>query len=297
MADARGQVWQAVRGPAEGTIRAYGAATAGWRRSPDFLVIGGRRCGTTTLFYGLTQHPAVMPQVLSAGWLPLREHRKGTRWLDQPRRGGRWYRAHFPSDFTRRRYQAVHGAAITGEATPWYLSAPGTAERAARECPEARIIAVLREPARRSWSQFVEQQKRGHEPLSDFAAALAAEDDRVLAGVTSPGPVRRSPHFALEHLTYRYQSEYDLRLQPWLERFPRDRILVLQSEHLYADVAGTLRRVADFLDLPAFDFVTEHRNAAATGQDEPAAVAELRAQLRPNVRNLESLLDQPFDWE
>ncbi len=297
MADGRGALWQTLREPAEQGIRALGAATAAWRKPPDFLLIGGRRCGTTTLFYGLTQHPAVVPQVLSAGWLPLREHRKGTRWLDQPRRGGPWYRAHFASDVTRRRYQLRHGAAVTGEATPWYLSAPGTAERAANECPDAKILAVLREPARRSWSQFVEQQKRGHEPLTDFAEALAAEDDRCIAGVTSPDGVRRSAAFALEHLTYRFQSEYDLRLGPWLEHIPRERVLVIRSEDLYADVAGTLAKVASFLELPPFTFVAEHRNQAATGETEPASVEALREHFRPHVRNLERMLDQPFGWD
>lgn len=294
--DERGAVWRRMREPAESLLRGWGAATARWRPPPDFLVIGGRRCGTTTLYYGLLQHPAVLPQVLSARWLPLREHRKGTRWLDAPRPGGRWYRAHFATTFTRRRCARRHGVAVTGEATPWYLCAPGAAERAATEAPDARLVAVLRDPVRRAWSQFVEQRNRGHEPLDDFAAALAAEDERCRVGVVTPDGRRRSPAFAAEHLTYRRQSEYDVCLHAWLDRFSRDRLLVLRSEDLYADVPTALGQVAAHLGLPPFEFRAEHRNRAATGHPDPAVVAELRRHFAPHVARLEALLGRSMGW-
>lgn len=292
----RGPLWQRLRGPAEGGLRVVGAATAYWRPPPDFLLIGGRRCGTTTLFYALMQHPAVVPQVLSARWLPLREHRKGTRWLDAPRPGGVWYRAHFATTFTRDRYRRRFGAAVTGEATPWYLAAPGAAARAAREAPEAKLIVVLREPARRAWSQFVEQRQRGNEPLPDFAAALAAEDRRRRDGVVTTDGALRSPAFADEHLGYRRQGEYDDCLEAWLTHFPRRQLLVLRSEDLYADTPATCAEAAAFLGLPPFDFVAEHRNRAAVDEPDPAVAAALREHYRPHVDRLEALVGRPFDW-
>ncbi|MDH4144272.1 MAG: sulfotransferase domain-containing protein [Acidimicrobiia bacterium] len=292
----RGRAWSRLRGPAEAGLRAFGAATAHWRPGPDFLVIGGKRCGSTTLFYGLLQHPAVVPQVLSAGWLPLREHRKGTRWLDADRPGGAWYRAHFATTFTRSRYARHQGVAITGEATPWYLFAPGAAARAAREAPEARLIAVLREPARRAFSQFQEQRKRGHERLGDFAAALEAEPERARNGVVDASGVRRSAGFAIEHLTYRRQSEYVDGLAEWLAHYPREQLFVVSAEELYADVAATLARAADFLGLPEFAFEPAHRNRTAPAEPDPAVMAELAAHFAPLNTRLEHLLGQRFPW-
>ncbi len=295
-ANARGRLWRGVRGPAEAALRAAGAGTARWRPPPEFLVIGGRRCGTTTLFYGLAQHPSFVPQVVSSRWIPLREQRKGTRWLDAPRRGGAWYRGHFATSATRDRVRRRTGAAITGEATPWYLFAPGTAARAANEVPGAKLVAVLRDPVRRAWSQFEEQRQRGHEPLDDFAQALRLEDDRVRAGYVDPTGRTRSPAFALEHLTYRRQSEYDTAIEAWLARFPRGQLLVVRSEDLYADVPGTLATVADFVGLAPFGFTTEHRNRASSSDPPTEVVARLRTHFDPQVARLEARLDQRLAW-
>ncbi len=297
----RGRLWSSARPAAEALLRTWGAATAAARTPPEFLIVGGRRCGTTTLYYGLSQHPGVVPQVLSARWLPLREHRKGNRWLDSERPGGRWYRAHYPTVWTRRRVARHVGAAVTGEATPWYLCAPGAAERAAREAPDARIIVVLREPVARAFSQFQEQRRRGHEPLSNFEDALTAEDERVAHGFIGPAGQEFSPAFALEHVTYRFQSEYDTALTDWLTRFPREQVLVLQSEQLYADVSGALAEVASFLGLPPFSFRTEHRNRAegpkATEPGvSPGTANHLAAHFAPHNEELERLTGQTFTW-
>jgi len=298
--EGRGRLWRTARVPAEASVLAVGAATAHWRRPPDFLVIGGRRCGSTTLYYGLLQHPAVLPLILSAGWLPLREHRKGTRWLDRPRPGGRWYRAHFPTDLTRRRTAGRAGAAVTGEATPWYLAAPGAAARARREAPDAKLIAVLRDPTARAFSQFLEQRRRGHEPLDDFAEALAREPERRRHGLVTADGVRRDAAFAEEHLTYRRQSEYVEHLVAWLDHFPREQLLVIEAEHLFADPAAVLTVVGDFLGLPPHRFVAEHRNAArtdagSTAPPEPIAT-ELRAAFGPHNEQLQHLLGQRLSW-
>lgn len=298
--EGRGRLWRTARVPAEASILAMGAATARWRQPPDFLIIGGRRCGSTSLYYGLMQHPAVLPLVLSAGWLPLKEHRKGTRWLDRPRRGGAWYRGHFPTDLARQRTSRRAGAAITGEATPWYLAAPGAAERAHAEAPDARLIVVLRDPVERTYSQFLEQRKRGHEPLEDFAAALALEEYRRRHGVELADGTHRSAAFANEHLTYRRQSEYADRLAPWLRRYRRDQLLAVRAEDLFADSVAVLQQVSTFLGLPPYEFEAEHRNSAksaAVPKAPPVEVAEaLRRHFAPHQQRLEALLGQSFSW-
>ena len=294
--EGRGRIWRMARLPAESSLQAWGAATARWRQPPDFLVIGGRRCGSTSLYYGLLQHPGVMPLVLSAGWLPLKEHRKGTRWLDQPRRGGPWYRAHFPTDLTRRRYERRAGVALTGEATPWYLAAPGAAQRAAVEAPAAKLILVVRDPVARAFSQFVEQRKRGHEPEPDFALALQKETERRLNGLLGDDGVHRSPAFANEHLSYRRQSEYASCLEPWLARYPLERLLVVQAEDLYNDGPAVLGEVAGFLGLGPHEFAAEDRNKTRSDLVDSTVATELRDYYRPHNQRLETLVGRRFNW-
>lgn len=278
-------------------IRAAGMATAGGRGLPDFLVIGGKRCGSTSLYYGLLQHPSVVPQFPGKGIVPVRDNRKGVHYFDHDHeRSERWYRSHFPHDRRRRQAIAHTGAAVSGEATPWYLFAPGAAERAAAVVPDARLIVILRDPVDRAHSHFLEQQRRGHEPLDDFSAALDAEEERCTAGLTDRGGVVRSAAFAHEHLTYTLQGDYDDGLEPWLERWPRDRVLVLRSEDFFTDAPAVLATATTFLDLPEHPFASEQRNASSGARPDDSARRRLAAHYAPRVRRLEEMLGRSMHW-
>ena len=72
---------------------------------PDFIVIGAHKCGTTSFFANLVQHPQVRPPIT-----------KEVHYFDRrPLPPEAWYRAHFPADSVMRRERAV-----TGEASPSY---------------------------------------------------------------------------------------------------------------------------------------------------------------------------------
>jgi hypothetical protein len=278
-------------------IRAAGTVTAGGRDLPDFLVIGGKRCGSTSLYYGLLQHPSVVPQFPGKGLVPVRDNRKGVHYFDHEYgRSERWYRSHFPHDRQRRRTIAQTGAAVSGEATPWYLFAPGAAERAAAVAPDAKLIAILRDPVDRAHSHFLEQRRRGHEPLDDFAAALDAEEERCVSGVTDARGTVRSAAFAHEHLTYTLQGEYDDGLEPWLERWPRDRVLVLRSEDFFTDAPAVLAAATEFLGLPAHPFASEQRNASSGARPDDAARSRLAVHYAPRVERLEAMLGRSMGW-
>lgn len=289
----RSAVERLVRAGGEHAFRGFGMATAPVRPAPEFIGIGGKRCGSTSFHFGLLQHPSVLPLFPSADRLPMKEHRKWVRALATPEPSAVWYRSHFPSGFARRSHGNVFGPAVTGETTPWYLFAEGAAERAAKLAPDAMILAVLREPAVRAWSHFKEQRRRGHEPLTDFAEALDAEHDRRMRGLV--GADTRSADFATEHLTYRLQGEYAKGLRPWIERF--ERVLVLRSEDFYADAPAALNEAAVFLGVGPHAFTAEQRNATAPTSDPPVEVmAELRRHYAPLNEELEALLGRPFGW-
>ena len=131
------------------------------RALPDFLIVGTQRGGTSSLYKYLGQHPEVSPST-----------RKEVEFFSTRFDAGvEWYRAHFP---LRRRSGRLH----TFEATPDYLLHPLAAERAYRLLPEAKIIAMLREPTSRAFSHYNHNRRLGHEPLS-FTDALAAEPERI----------------------------------------------------------------------------------------------------------------------
>src|SRR5512145_1352831 len=91
--------------------RTVGRWTAGARMQPGFLIVGAQRCGTTSLFKTLAQHPAVLPAVLH----------KGVHYFDTAyEKGMAWYLGHFPATVSARSVERRHGVpAITGESSPY----------------------------------------------------------------------------------------------------------------------------------------------------------------------------------
>ncbi|MDQ3663603.1 MAG: sulfotransferase domain-containing protein [Actinomycetota bacterium] len=278
-------------------LRAVGMATARWRPAPDFLIIGTKRGGTTSLHSALSTHPQVL-SLFPPGRVPLkRTDTKGVHhFAPGTPRSTTWYRSHFPLEVTRRRASSPGHRAVAGEASPYYLFHPGAAARAAEAVPNVKVIALLRDPVERSFSHYREQKRNGVETLT-FEQALDAEQGRLADDEQRLADGPSFVSFAHEHQSYRAQSEYAYSLERWLRHYPREQVLVLVSEDFYTQPQAALDRVFTFLglrphvlpDMPVL-------NAA------PAAPlsADLRKRLRrhfdPDVAHLEELLGWSPPW-
>lgn len=277
------------------SLLGYGMATARWRDLPDFLLIGAKRSGSTSLYRYLGEHAQVAPLFPSARHLPLmREDQKGVHYFDHPAGAHslRWYRAHFPTRVARARA----GRRVAGEASPYYLFHPRAAARAADAIPKAQILVLLREPVARTYSHWSEQRRNGVEPL-EFEAALDAEPARTAGEETRLAADPHAASFAHEHQSYVAQSEYVDALARWFARYPRERVLVLRSEDLYGAPQATFDRVTDFLGL------ARHRlrdarawNAAPRAPLEPATHERLEAHFAPFRRRLAELVGPELTW-
>jgi hypothetical protein len=207
--------------------------TVATTRLPDFVIIGAARCGTTSLYAYLREHPQVFmspekeTDYFSLGDLPPE---------DVPRNASA-YRARTRDDYERF-FRDAGDARAVGEASPTYLFYPRSAERMQQAIPDAKVICILRDPVERAYSHFALARKMGFEPVADFAAALALEDERWASD--------RSMRF-----TYTRASFYHDGLEAFWQRFPRERILVLRFEQLAADPRATMRAVYDFIGVDA----------------------------------------------
>jgi hypothetical protein len=281
-----------ARSQARDAVRSFGQLTAGLRLRPDYLIIGTKRGGTTSLARWLLEHPGVRPL------FPARETRKGTYYFDvNYGRGQRWYLAHFPTRWGHRVLERRrHRPLLVGEATPYYLHHPHAAMRARQIVPGARIVALLRHPVDRAHGHWAERSRQGVEPLG-FAAALEAEDRR-LAGeeqrmLADPSYVS----FAHQHFSYVDQGRYARGLARWMSAFPRQQLLVLRSEDLFADPITAYRQVLSFLGLD--DRVPGELaawNNRARDMLDPDLGARLHQLLAPDIEAVEELLDRPMDW-
>jgi len=288
---ARGRAETALRETAKHTLHAYGRATAPLRAHPDFLLIGAKRGGTTSLWAYLSEHPDVLTM------FPRAEKLKGLYYFDEQfTRGDAWYRSHFPMRARRERPTRRGTRTVVGEATPYYLYHPLAPTRAHAVVPNAQILVALRDPVERAYSHYKERLRNDTEPLS-FADAIAAEPAR-LAGeaeriVAEPGYVS----FAHRHQSYVDQGRYAPMLERWFDAYGADNVLVEISEEMYADPQATCDRVTDRLRIarhPLAD-TSAHNAEPARGLD-PAVRAELTELLAPDIRATELLLGRTLPW-
>ena len=120
-------------------LRSALAPIPGPSRLPTFLIVGEKRCGTTSLHRYLTQHPQVLGPLA-----PKSTHYFDTNFTES--RG--WYESYFWPDRLVRQIERKRGPIAIGESSPYYLFHPAAASRIAATLPEVRIIVRVPEPGR-----------------------------------------------------------------------------------------------------------------------------------------------------
>jgi hypothetical protein len=182
---------------------------------PTFLVIGAMKCGTTSLYYYLAEHPEIGMSRRKETDFFLDAHGNWNRGRD-------WYAQQFPDDAPER-----------GECSPNYTKRhlfDDVAERIASVCPDAKLIYLVRDPIERAVSHYQGSRQQGREERSFGAAVADAEQSNYV-------------------LTGRYHWQ----LQPYLDRFAAEDLLVLPTEALGTAPDATLQAVCRFLGVdPAF---------------------------------------------
>jgi hypothetical protein len=281
-----------VRKGAIGVLERYLQATSSLRMWPDVLIIGTQRGGTTSLYRYLAEHPDFAPTLVS----------KGVHYFDTElfeRHPASWYRGHFPTTAYRAlRARRSHGEVLTGEGSPYYMFHPLGASRVQATIPRVKLIALLRDPVARAYSHYQHEVDGGFEPLPTFEEALAAEAER-LSGERErliADPSYRS--FAYRHHSYQARSRYAEHLAEWFERFPRERILVIRSEDLFAEPETTYAQVLGFLGLAPHSLRTFKRYNAhgAPRGVAPDTAARLEASFEGPNRALQDLLGRDLGW-
>jgi hypothetical protein len=278
---------------AKGVVHASGRATASARVLPDFLIIGCKKGGTTSLMNWLVEHPDV------ARMYPSFQRRKSPHYFDiNYARGRDWYRAHFPTrlSMTRRERRAGRRP-LVGEASPYYMFHPAAPERVRETLPGVRLIALLREPVSRAYSNYWDRVATGHEDLPTFEAAIDAEAER-LRGVT-PALLRDPGYYSYDHDHHSYlaRGRYVEHLEPWLRGYGDERLLVLAAEDLFRKPQQTFETVQEFLGLPVRQLTLRPRNERRGYPPiSPKTKARLKDYYQPYNDRLFDALGRKFDW-
>jgi hypothetical protein len=202
-------------------------------RLPDFFIVGQPKSGTTALYEMLKRHPQVFMPAGKEPWFFADElHVK-----PPPRPEG--------TAQTLEQYEALFAQAEpeqrVGEATALYLWSRTAAARIGAVCPDARIIAILREPAGLLRSLHLQFVQTYIEVENDFAKALALEEERR-QGRSLP----RHTYWP-EALLYSEHVRYVEQLRRYEEVFSREQMLVLIYDDFRKDNEATVARVLRFL--------------------------------------------------
>jgi hypothetical protein len=268
----------------------YRMITSPLRLLPDFVIIGGQKCGTTSLYNYLIEHPNVLPA-----------RNKETRFFQTQRyeRGELWYRASFPTEARKRRAEKEGGQKlITGESTPEYLFFPQVPGRVRKMVPHARLIVLLRNPVDRAYSHYQHKVRNGRETLS-FEEAIEREEERLAGEVDQVLADPRYYSYNLDHYSYLRRGIYVDQLRAWRRFFPKEHLLILRSEDLYEDAPAVVGHTLTFLGLPALDTerYARHNVGGYAGRMDPAMRERLVKYFRPYNRKLYEYLDRDFSWD
>ncbi|MCL6538072.1 MAG: sulfotransferase domain-containing protein [Acidothermus sp.] len=200
---------------------------------PDFLIIGAPKAGTTALYAALRAHPEIFMS-------PVKEPRFFLCDPDTPppRRGGPGDAQTYQEYVWRRGdYEALFAAAppgsVKGEASPFYLWDRAAHRRIRQLIPHAKLIAVLRDPIERAYSNWAHLYSAGLE-THDLLTACEQEPARVRAGW--------APFWRYVEL-----GRYGEQLRDLYRVFPRQQVLVLRYRDLRERPADVLDDIARFL--------------------------------------------------
>lgn len=269
-----------------GYIR-IGTATASARCEPGFIMVGASRCGTTSLFRALVEHPQVIRPTVN----------KGVRYFDLNYDKDRsWYRGHFPLRSVAERRTAHVGRPTVFEASGYYLFHPFAAARIAKDLPDVKIVAMLRDPVERAFSAWKHESARGFE-WESFERALELEEERLAGEVDRMSRDVTYESFCHRHHSHRGRGEYVDQLEEFMAHIPRERIHVIQSEAFFEHPAQEFTRLAAFLGLADYlPSAFPQHNARPSSPMPSTARRHLEDHFAPFNDRLERLLGEPLRW-
>jgi hypothetical protein len=201
---------------------------------PNFLIIGAMKSGTTALYYYLEQHPQVyMSPVKEPNFFAFEGEELGARWPGDQKG------INDASITDIKSYRALYARATDekalGEASHWYLYRPRALERIKHYVPDAKMIAILRNPVERAYSHFLHSVRTGTEPLTDFAEALQEE---------ASGARKAS-----QREDYFDRGLYAGQVQRYFDAFGRDQVKVYLHEDLSSSPHETMKDTFQFLEV------------------------------------------------
>ncbi len=263
----------------------YAAST--FRTLPDFLIIGAAKCGTTSLYNYLIQHPQVLPSL-----------KKEVHYFDfKFDKGTNWYKLHFPFKWQKEKNNIP---VMSGESSPYYLFHPLAPKRISELLPYRKHLCLLRNPVDRAISNYNHRFRSGFETLPIEKAfemeqeRIAGEEDKIIKN-------QNYVSYDLYFYAYVARGIYADQLARWFKYVPKEDILIMNSEDFYANTKKHFEAVLKYLKLEPYNKIQFKVFNSGKQEEYYNINPDLREKLiefyRPHNKRLYDLLGVQFDWD
>ena len=236
-------------------------------RLPDFYIVGAGRAGTTSLNHYLAQHPQLcVPSAKSCSYFYACDL-TGSPLAGNPAAIPEWFIA------DEARYRALYASAppeaVRGDVSPVYLASTRVAPRIAAARPDARIIAIMRDPVDRVYSRYVGRRRDGLESTATFEELVERE-----IGTTLVRDDAQATYLAGGMISHFLRTYYDA--------FPAQNIQIHFFEDFARDTRGVLASICRVLQVDdRFPFDVNQIYNSSGGRIRNPAVGGLWAFSRP----------------
>ena len=204
-------------------------------RFPDFFILGAAKSGTTSLHAWLEQHSEIAMSNPKEPFFFEAEYERGLAY------------------YWQRYFNHWAGERLVGDARHRNLYLPYVPARISASAPDARLIAILRNPVRRALSHWWHWFARGRDELY-FEAALEVDLSRIAAGnqiSTAAEIAGYSAQLCADgrgpHRTYLDSGYYAEQLQRYFAHFPRDRMKIMIFEEVVQNPRRHCAELFEFL--------------------------------------------------
>lgn len=258
---------------------------SGGQFTPDFIVIGAQKCGTSSLFDALSGHPDIVSP-----------RRKEIHYFDGgliPYGDEDLYREMFPQE------EALRGK-LTHEASPSYLYHPEVATRLAARRSRPKLIVILRNPVDRAFSAW--KHFRRLKDKESLAKRMMAEQRSFEEAVEEEASRLSTTSYFTDRRGYLKRGFYAEQLTVYLRFFELgDDLHVFFYEELFAE-GGDRRILRDILSMagadPNFEIQLPRRNASKDGETVPLDLRGSLSELYgPANERLEYCLGRSLPWD
>jgi len=200
---------------------------------PNFIIIGAMKSATTSLYAYLKQHPDIFMTDIKEPMFFNNLNKKNTFIIKEGRKKRTKINT-FEEYYTL--FRNANNQKAIGEASPEYIYTKECPELIKKHLPNTKIIAILRQPIERAYSNFLHAKRSGKENIKDFITAIDEEEYRI-----------KKDWSPLYH--YINKGYYFKQLERYYKLFEKENIKIILFDELKKNPVKTTQNVFRFLNV------------------------------------------------